>query len=261
MEGSLGGALRQILCGEGRDDGGAAFGPGEVGEKHAGDGPLQRTARTAGGACAGERQRPRVFEVSNGHPAPPARRLLGPGVRRAPAGRPHAESFREEGTARHPLRARAEVASFLHRASRPGAAAAPAERQLRGESVMQQQQQSQDPVYGRETINGLFVFARSLECIWTLLIREEHGIHYPGLPGLVCGAAILFVAGSSTEPEFILGFAAVWFLFLVARRATAIWKGSPNYSFYAGYPAVLLKLCPFLRTEIRAKNVEPLVSW
>jgi hypothetical protein len=109
-------------------------------------------------------------------------------------------------------------------------------------------------------VDTLYFAARCMECVWTILIRHSHGIHYPGLAGLICWVVMMFFASSSPDPEPVLIFVAVWIGFLLARRGKArelFKKGVAIDSVYAGTPGLMLKLFPKLKTEIRAKTVEP----
>ncbi len=106
-------------------------------------------------------------------------------------------------------------------------------------------------VYGR---------VRVLECVWTIVIRTEHGVHYPGGPGLLCFGLMLVVFSKASDPEPVMWFMALWLVALCFCRFRAWFlfaQGQPVVSRYSGYPILVTILLPGLG-EGQAKSVEAL---
>jgi hypothetical protein len=112
----------------------------------------------------------------------------------------------------------------------------------------------------RENLAALYFMNRSMDNVWTVFTRNQHGVIWPGIPGFVCWC-ILLLASAMSESQELLAFTGVWTIALVIPRIEArklFNKGLYQYSSYTGFPWLTVRLCPSF-SEIRAKNMEPLI--
>jgi hypothetical protein len=130
---------------------------------------------------------------------------------------------------------------------------------------MNNQQPGGDPLQVRESVNNLYLIAKVGECVLTPVIRGGgFGLEYPGAFGLGAMVLILVWAGFTPGPDRDLVFAYLlfWFGMLLVQRQRALSfakQGRYEHSHYSGFPVLMLKLLPGLKTELKAKNAEPLL--
>jgi hypothetical protein len=130
---------------------------------------------------------------------------------------------------------------------------------------MNNQQPQGDPFYIRDNVNNLYLIAKVGECVLTPLIRGGgFGLEYPGAFGLGALVLMLFWAAFTPGPdgELVLLFLLFWIGAVLVQRQKAInltRQGHHEHSRFSGYPVLMLKLLPGLKTELKAKNAEPLL--
>jgi hypothetical protein len=126
---------------------------------------------------------------------------------------------------------------------------------------MQQKQHQGD---GRPSIQGgtnlLWLGANCYSTCFTVFIRTGFGTEALGVNGV--GAVILILIGMSEggDPGAFLNFLYAWLCALVVQRvrtAKMVNAGLIEHSRYSGWPSLTLKLFPFIKSEMRAKGVEP----
>ena len=115
---------------------------------------------------------------------------------------------------------------------------------------------------GRDGVNVLYLLANCYATCFTVFLRTNFGAEALGVHGVGAVLLILLAAGGSGTPDPFLAFLAAWFCALVVQRARTVQNartGHVEHSRYAGFPAVTLKLLPFVKSEMRAKAIEPVL--
>jgi hypothetical protein len=124
------------------------------------------------------------------------------------------------------------------------------------------QQQQQGPSGFRRHLNTGLVIAKCGSCVWTPLTRQQHGLRFPGMYGFLCWLGMIVAGCFSADPGPVMGFIACWSCTVLIRRAQArllAWNGVYEHSLYDGFPGLVLDLFPWLGSEAKARNVEPIL--
>lgn len=124
---------------------------------------------------------------------------------------------------------------------------------------MSQGEQVPNPVDDfRAGVNFLYLLALAHSLCITPFIRRNFGIGMPGFAG-IAALILLILTICGTEDYAMITYLKIWFVALLCQRLFSFvqyCRGRHEHSQYDGWPWLALWI-PFIRTEERAKTVEP----